>query len=168
MLKILEPLVTEKTFICLLWFEFYFVVLEKLRSCCLIETSSSSKYCLGKDICKPLFVLSLRVSAINDSIRWNLWKNATNVYCMKRKLAINMQTFAVSKVLGGTYCNRTVCKEWNWNWWSQITFYMVTYDDLKQSRIDCHFCLLQMINSCWLYIAQWQQMRIYEVALKTI
>ena len=56
-----------------IWF---FFVLEKLQSFCLIETSQSSKYCLVKDICilnHWLFVSTLKVSAIIDGICWNLW-----------------------------------------------------------------------------------------------
>ena len=53
MVKILPLLVIEKPFMCYLWFDF-FSVLEKLGSCCLIETSQSSKYCLTKKISTPL------------------------------------------------------------------------------------------------------------------
>ena len=34
----------------------FFSVLEKLQSCCLTETSQLSKYCLAKDISKPLTI----------------------------------------------------------------------------------------------------------------
>ena len=38
----------------------------------LIDTGQSSKYCLAKVISKPLtFVSSVKVSGINDGIRWN-------------------------------------------------------------------------------------------------
>ena len=82
MLKILLPLVIENPFTCMLWFEFFFSVLEKLRSCCLIETSQSSKYCLAKDISKPLSICTItqtvKVSVISNGIHWNLWQNVTN------------------------------------------------------------------------------------------
>ena len=63
---------------------------EKLLSCCLIETSQSSKYCLAKD--HWLFVSSFKVSAISGGMCWNMWQNA---HYIKSKIAINMQIFAV-------------------------------------------------------------------------
>ena len=53
-----------------------------------------------------LFVSSLKVSAISDDIRWNLWQNATNFYYIKKKLAANKQIFAVFEVSGDLYCSR--------------------------------------------------------------
>ena len=53
--KILLLLIIEKPFMCLLLFEF-FSVLEKLQSCCFIETNQSSKYCLAKYISKPMTI----------------------------------------------------------------------------------------------------------------
>ena len=35
-------------------------------------------------------------------------ENATNIYYIKRKLAINVQIFAISEVSGGPYCNGNV------------------------------------------------------------
>ena len=80
-------------------------VTEKLQFCCLIEKFRSSKYCLAKYISKPLIICIITQSAVSDGISWNLWQNATNVYFIKRKLAINMQISAVSEVSGGSCCN---------------------------------------------------------------
>ena len=55
MLKILLPLVIKKPFMCLLWF-YFFPILAKLRSCCLIKISQPSEHCLAKDISKPLAI----------------------------------------------------------------------------------------------------------------
>ena len=35
-------------------------------------------------------------------------ENATNIYYIKRKLALNVQIFAISEVPGGPFCNRNV------------------------------------------------------------
>ena len=43
---------------------------------------------------------------------------------------------------------------------------MVTHDNFKQSGIQCLAYLLQMINSCGLYIIQWWQMPIDDAAPK--
>ena len=51
---------------------------------------------------------SLKVSAISDDTQWALRPNATNVYYIRRKLAISMQMFAVPEVLDGPYCNLNV------------------------------------------------------------
>ena len=45
---------------------------------------------------------------MSDRIRWNLRQNATNVYNIKRKLAINVPIFAFSEVSVGPYFNRNV------------------------------------------------------------
>ena len=98
MLKIPLPLVIEKPFTCMLWFEF-FSVLEKLRSCCLIETSQSSKYCSAKDISKTLSICTITQTVkVSSGICDRMW--------LTRKLTINIQIFAVSKVSGGSGCNR--------------------------------------------------------------
>ena len=71
---------------------------------CLIETSQSSKYCVAKDISKPLSICTItqtvKVSLINNGIYGicdRMW--------LSRKLDIDMQIFAVSKVSGGSDCN---------------------------------------------------------------
>ena len=110
MLKILLPLVIEKHFICLLKFDF-FAVLEKIRSCCLIETNQLSKYCLAKDISKSfaywLFVSAIKVNAISYGIPWNLQQNTTDIYYIKRKVAITFQIFTISEISGDLYCNHS-------------------------------------------------------------
>ena len=66
---------------------------------------------------------------------------------MKSKQAIHMQIFAVSEVSRGSYCSG------NPNSGTE-TFYMVTCDNIKQSKIQCLVFLLQMINSPGLHTVQ--------------
>ena len=93
----------QKPFMCLLWIDFVFV-LEKLQSCCLTETSQSSKYCLKTVLNHWLFVSSLKVplvmvySGICD--RMSLHQEESRH--QSRNL---VQICAVSEVLGGAYCN---------------------------------------------------------------
>ena len=60
-LKILLFLIIEK----LCWHLFFVPVLEKLQSCCLIETNQSSKYCFAKEISKLLTI------CITSQIKWH-------------------------------------------------------------------------------------------------
>ena len=62
-------------------------------------------------------------------------ENATNIYYIKRELAINMQIFAVSIVSGGTYCNHNVNSRTK-TYAANLKLHMVTCDNFKQSRIQ--------------------------------
>ena len=70
-----------------------------------------------------------------------------------------MQIFSVSEVSGGSYCNHNP-KD------GIETFYTVTCNNFKQSRIQCLVYLLQIMNSCGLHIVQWWQMSIGDAAPK--
>ena len=80
---------------CLVSFEF-FSVLEKLQCCCLIETSHLSKYCLSKDISKPLTICIITQSKCHKW--WYTLEFVTECHNIKTKLAINMQIFPVTDV----------------------------------------------------------------------
>ena len=45
----------------------------------------------------------VKVSGISYGIDCNLWENATDVFCISTKLAINMIKFKVSEVSGNPY-----------------------------------------------------------------
>ena len=55
-----------------------------------------------------------------------------------------MQILSVSEVSGGPYVNRNPNN-------GTDPFYILTRDNFKQSRIQCIFYLLQMINSSGLH-----------------
>ena len=64
--------------------------------------SIKKKYYLTKEISKPFSICDInqpfKLCIVSNGIHWNLWKT--------KKLAINMNIFAVSEVLGGSDWNR--------------------------------------------------------------
>ena len=80
---------------CLLWYDFFFSVLEKI-SILLFERNKP----IIKILFKDTFELcncgsSVKVNRISDSTLWIfVWKNANNAYCNKEETAINMQNLA--------------------------------------------------------------------------
>ena len=73
MLKILLSLVTENPSSVCCEFFFFFTVLEKLRSYCLIATSQSPKHCLAKSISNPLTFCIMTQSKCRKyvGVRWD-------------------------------------------------------------------------------------------------
>ena len=103
-LKMLLSRVTEKPFTWLPWFNFCFcskttVVLSFDR------TKSAIKILLSK---RHLYSKPLTICIICQSKghQWITLDFVTDYHYIKRKLAINVQIFAVSEVLSGSYCNR--------------------------------------------------------------
>ena len=73
---------------------------------------------------------------------------------LTRKLAINIQIFAVSEVSGGLYYNRNANSGTETDVATLIFIWKpVTTSDSQEFR--ALFDLLQMINSCGLHIVQW-------------
>ena len=68
----------------------------------MIEISQSWKYCLVKDISKPLSICT--ITQIVSSVM--AYTEICDRMWLTRKLAMNMQIFAVSEVSGGSDCNR--------------------------------------------------------------
>ena len=80
--------------------------------------------------------------------------NVTNVYYAKRKLAINMQIFAVSEVSGGPYCNRNVNSGTETCATNLILIWQLVITSNSPEFSAC-FILLQIIYSRGLYTIQW-------------
>ena len=107
LLKILLTQVTGKSFMYLLWFEF-FLCNKNWDPVVWLERVYHQELLLIRFLNHWLFVSSLKASSISDDIRWNLWQNATNFHDIKRKLATNKQIFGVFEVSGDLYCSRNV------------------------------------------------------------
>ena len=155
-LKISMPLVIDNPFMCLLWIDFFFSILEKVQSRCLIGASQLSKYCLDKVISKPFDICIIRQRKCHSW--WNTLEfvtgNVTNAYYIKRKLAISKQIFAVSEVSGNSYCNRNA-NSGTKTYAANLNFIWQPLTTSNSQEFTNFFVSLQVIKSCVLHTIQW-------------